>query len=66
MFNVDIEVKDNIKDYIYTVTFVDEPLFQILDLMTIATPVKYEALPRKKMPDGTFTKQQIIIISRRS
>jgi transmembrane sensor len=65
MFNVDIEVKDNIRDYTYTVTFVDEPLFQILDLMTIATPVKYKALPRKKLPDGTFTKQQIII-SRRS
>ena len=50
-----------IKDYIYTVTFVDEPLFQILDLMTIATPVEYNALPRKKLPDGTFSKQKIII-----
>ena len=61
MFNVDIEVSDDIKDYIYTVTFVDEPLFQILDLMTIATPVTYDALPRKKLPDGTFSKQKIII-----
>lgn len=61
MFNVDIEVADDIKGYIYTVTFVDEPLFQILDLMTIATPVSYKALPRKKLPDGTFTKQKIII-----
>ena len=31
MFNVDIEVDKNIKDYYYTVTFIDEPLFQILD-----------------------------------
>ena len=61
MFNVDIEVSDDIKDYIYTVTFVDEPLFQILDLMTIATPVSYTALPRKKLPNGTFSKQKIII-----
>ena len=61
MFNVDIEVDDNIKDYYYTVTFVDEPLYQILDLMTIATPVSYKALPRKKMPDGTFSKQKILI-----
>lgn len=61
MFNVDIEVSDDIKDYIYTVTFIDEPLFQILDLMTIATPVRYTALPRKKLPDGTFSKQKIII-----
>jgi len=65
MFNVDIEVKDNIKDYTYTVTFENEPLFQILDLMTIATPVKYEALPRQKLPNDKYSKQKIII-SRKS
>jgi ferric-dicitrate binding protein FerR (iron transport regulator) len=61
MFNVEIEVKDNAKDYLYTVTFVDEPLNQILDLMTIATPVKYIIMQRKKLVDGTFSKQKIII-----
>ena len=65
MFNVDIEVADDILDYFYTVTFVDEPLFQILDLITIATPVIYKTLPRKKMPDGTFSKQKIIIEKRK-
>lgn len=65
MFNVDIELAGNIKDYIYTVTFIDEPLFQILDLMSIATPVSYKALPRKKLPDGTFSKQKIIICKKR-
>ena len=64
MFNVDFEIADNVKDYSYTVTFVDEPLFQILDLITIATPVTYKALPRKKLPDGTFSKQKIIIEKR--
>ena len=59
MFNVEIEIANDIKDYIYTVTFIDEPLFQILDLMAIATPVAYKTLPRKKMPDGTFSKQKI-------
>jgi ferric-dicitrate binding protein FerR (iron transport regulator) len=60
MFNVTIEVDDDIKDYTYTVTFVDEPLFQILNLMTIATPVRYNALPRNKLSDGTYSKQKII------
>lgn len=64
MFNVDIEVNDNIRDYSYTVTFVDEPLYQILELMTLATPVRYKTLPRKKLPDGTFSKQKIIIEKR--
>ena len=61
MFNVDVEIADNMKDCLYTVTFVNESLFQILDLMTIATPVRYKALPREKLPDGTFSKQKIII-----
>jgi len=64
MFNVDIDVADNIKDYSYTVKFVDEPLLQILDLMTIATPVSYKIIPRKKIPDGEFSKQRIIIEKR--
>lgn len=65
MFNVDIEVADDITDNIYTVIFMDEPLFQILDLMTIATPVSYKAKPRKKLPDGTFSKQKITIEKRK-
>lgn len=65
MYNVDFEIADDVKDYSYTVTFVDEPLFQILDLITIATPVTYKALPRKKLPDGTFSKQKIIIEKRK-
>lgn len=64
MFNVDIEVAKEIENLTFTVTFVDEPLFQILDLMTIATPVDYQVLPRKKQSDGTFTKQKIIIKKR--
>lgn len=63
-FNVDIEVADNIKDFTYTVTFADDPLFLILDLMTETTPVTYKRYPRKKLPDGTFSKQKIRIEKR--
>ncbi|MDX8338684.1 DUF4974 domain-containing protein [Draconibacterium sp. IB214405] len=61
MFNVEIQVDKEVQDFIYTVTFVDEPLTQILDLMAIATPVKYRILPRKKLADGTYSTQVIII-----
>ncbi len=61
MFNVEIEVNKEVKHYRYTVTFVDEPLFQILELLSAATPINYRALPRTKNPDGTFTKQKIFI-----
>ncbi len=64
MFNVDIEIDEEVKDYKYSVTFVDEPLFQILDLMTLATPIVYKTYPRKKLEDGTFSKQKIVIKKR--
>ncbi|GAB1454679.1 FecR domain-containing protein [Draconibacterium sp.] len=64
MFNVEIEVAEEIRDITYTVTFVDEPLFQILDLMALATPVSYKVLPRVKLKDGTFSKQKILIVKR--
>lgn len=64
MFNVDIEVADNIKDYTYTVTIVNDPLLLILDLMTEVTDISYKAFPRNKMPDGTFSKQKIKIEKR--
>ena len=61
MFNVEVIVKKGILDYNYTVTLIDEPLYQILDLMTIATPIKYTILPRTKNSDGTYSKQRIIL-----
>jgi transmembrane sensor len=64
MFNVEFYVADDIKDLTYTVTFADDPLYLILDLMTETTPIKYTRFPRKKLDDGTFSKQ-IIKIERR-
>lgn len=63
-FNVDIIVEDDIKDLTYTVTFVDDPLYLILDLMTETTPVDYKRHPRKKLSDGSFSKQEIVIVKR--
>lgn len=64
MFNVEIEATTEIKDYTYTVKFVDESLSQILDLLTKATPVDYVFLPRGKLPDGTYAKQKILLKKR--
>lgn len=61
-YNVEIVFEnEEVKDLTYTATFVDETLFQILDLMELATPIKYKAMPRKKLESGTFSKQKIII-----
>jgi len=64
MFNVDITVANDAKYLTYTVTFYNDPLYLILDLMTETTPITYEVLPRWKQPDGTFSKQKIRIKKR--
>ena len=65
MFNVEVQVDNEVKKFKYTVTFIDEPLFQILELLSVATPISYQALPRTKNPDGTFSKQRILIERRK-
>lgn len=65
MFNVDIELADNVKKYTYTVTFVNDPLYLILDLMTQTTPIDYIVYPRKKQADGTYSKLKIRIEERK-
>ena len=64
MFNVEIVVAENVRDLTYTVTFYNDPLYLILDLMTETTPITYSVLPRKRQPDGTFSKQKIRIEKR--
>lgn len=66
MYNVEFEIADDIKDYTYTVTFIDEQLIQILDYMTMATPIKYKIIPRQQLPDGTLSKQKIIVEKNKS
>lgn len=61
MFNVNIETTNQIKDFTYTVKFVDESLPQILDLLSKATPLEYTFIPREKMTDGTYSKQKILL-----
>ncbi len=60
-YNVEFHLDSMVEQYTYTVTLENEPLSQILDLMTIATPIRYNILPRTKNEDGSYSKQRIII-----
>lgn len=64
MFNVEFEIADDVKDFSYTVTFFNDPLDLILDLMRETGPITYNVLPRERQSDGTFSKQKIRIEKR--
>lgn len=65
-FNVDISVQDaELKAYIYTATFEDESLTQILNLLKISAPVNYKAYKPEQLADKSFSKQKIVLTKRK-
>lgn len=64
-FNVSIEI-DNpaIMEYIYTATFEDESIDQILELLTLSAPIRYTVVPREKQAYDVYTQKKIILRKR--
>lgn len=62
-YDVDIEIADeNLKKLIFTGTFINEPLEQVLSLLSISTPTfKYAIIPAFMNIDGSYTKRKIIL-----
>ena len=57
-YNVQFEIKDKeIADYIYTATFIDESLDQVLKMLSLSAPIRYTVSVRNKQGDQTFSKQ---------
>lgn len=66
-YNVEVEiVNEKVKEFTFTATFMDETLPQVLELMSLATPVNYHLTNREKLTDGSFSKQKVIIEFKRA
>lgn len=54
-YNVEFIIADKeIADYVYTATFIDESLDQVLKMLSISAPIRYTVSDRKKQSDDTF------------
>ena len=61
-YNVEVEIaNEKVNEFTFTATFMDEPLPQVLELMTLASPVSYQLTLREKLKDGSFSKQKVLI-----
>jgi len=61
-FNVDIQIKDpELYDLTYTATFVNETLPQVLELLSMVTPINYSISNREELNGGTFTKRKVVL-----
>ena len=61
-FNVDIEIKDpELVDLTYTATFVNETLPQVMELISLVSPVSYSISNRQMVSPGIFSKRKVIL-----
>ena len=61
-YNVDIVIEDDLlKSYRFKATFEDEPLEEVLKLLSVSTPMEYTFEKRKAGPDGTYKKKKVRI-----
>lgn len=61
-YNVEISIENpEIRDYVFTGTFKHETINQVLDLLKRTSPIDYHILPSKKLQNGIYEKQKIIL-----
>ncbi len=64
-YNVDIELADdNLNELIFTATFINGSIDQVLNYLSISSPIEYSIIPASKDQDGTYSKRKIILKER--
>ncbi|WP_163321912.1 FecR family protein [Draconibacterium mangrovi] len=64
-YNVDIELADDgLNELIFTATFINGSIDQVLDYLSISSPIEYSINPASKDQDGTYSKRKIILKER--
>jgi len=61
-YNVDVLVEDHLlDDYTFHATFIDEPLDEVLKLISITTPITYKEERRTSDKEGIYLKRKIVL-----
>jgi hypothetical protein len=61
-YNVKFELADReLEKYSFRGTFVDDSLEDVLNLLSMTSPISYKITPRRIMADGTYEKEKVTI-----
>lgn len=61
-YNAEVVVDDRmLDDYTFHATFIDEPLDEVLKLLSITTPLSYKEEMRESDAEGVFQKRKIVL-----
>ncbi|MBN2635480.1 MAG: DUF4974 domain-containing protein [Prolixibacteraceae bacterium] len=62
-YNAEIVVEDTeVLDYALRATFIDEPLDEVLKLLTLTAPITFEEKSRETTNDNTYKKRKIVLM----
>lgn len=61
-YNVTVKIgNEGLKYHRFTATFTDEPIEQVLDLLSKSTPLKYKIIKANRLSDNSYSKRTIIL-----
>ena len=61
-YNVTVKIKNaDLIKYRFTATFTDEPIEQVLDLLSKSSPIRYRIKKAVRLSDNSYSKREIII-----
>ncbi len=64
-YNVDIVISDKkLENYRFTGTFIDEPLEQVLSILSLTSPMCYDIQHSSKQTDNSMSKRRVILKSK--
>jgi ferric-dicitrate binding protein FerR (iron transport regulator) len=65
-FNADFQIKDpQLLELTLTATFIHETLPEVLELLSLLSPLEYSISTRVENPDGTFTRRKVELIKKK-
>ncbi len=61
-YNVTVKINNTeLNKYRFTATFTDEPIEQVLDLLSKSSPIRYRIKKATRLSDNSYSKREIII-----
>lgn len=66
-FNVEINIQDQeLNELTFTGTFINETLYEVMELITLITPADYSISSRHETGQGTFSKRKVTLYNKKS
>lgn len=65
-YNVDIEIEDKeLEDYVFRATFIDNSLTEVLQFLSLASPIDYRITSRKQLSEDKRDKEKVTLTKRK-